>query len=96
MKKILAELKKVSNAIEKALKGMPEVTFTIDLNVHYQESHHPLIQTQVTLWLGHTFKKTVQGGDDIPWLAQQCRRTAEEYMKKIVDIAAMAKRGKKA
>lgn len=74
--------------ITKALKGLSGVSFTLDVVIYHWPGDKGLIRTQVHLWFGQHFEKVVQGGDDITWLAKECRRVALECFEKIKDISA--------
>lgn len=94
MKAVKTEMVKMHKIIGKALKGIPGVSFFLDVIFHYSDNNHHN-RSQVTLWFGHTFSKTVAGGEDIKWLAEQARKTALEYMAKLQEIAKDAKERKK-
>jgi hypothetical protein len=74
--------------IARALKGLDQVTFMLDVTVHHWPGDKDLIRTEVTLWFGQHFDKRVSGGEDITWLAKECRRVALECLAKISEISS--------
>ena len=94
MKLKTTEFKKAERQIALALKGVDQVTFHLDVSARLDGTNHPLVRTQVILWFGHTFPVKVQGGEDIAWLARECRKKAEEYLAKMYEIVTTRKNGK--
>ncbi len=88
MQYVRKELASISLKIQRALKGIDQVTFTIDFNYHWRPPSVPYVTTQVTLWFGGQFSKRVSGGDDVRWLAGECKRVALEKLSQIKKIAA--------
>jgi hypothetical protein len=87
MKGVMRDLEAARKAVEKALEGLHQVTFTVDIVAHHANRQVPYATTQVTLWFGHEFSKRISGGDDILWLAGECRRVAIDRLAKLREVA---------
>lgn len=87
LKQISEEVQSAAEAIAAALEGLEQVSFAMDFLVHRTTHGKTTIFVTVTVWLGHEFSRKVKGGDDIPWLAIQCREVAVGMLSKMQEIA---------
>lgn len=87
LKQTEGEVESVAKAIEMALHGLEQVTFAMDVYVHRTTHGQKSLHVAVTLYFAHSFSKTVKGGDDVEWLARECRETAIANIAKLVEIA---------
>jgi hypothetical protein len=87
MKRIEEEIEAAAKTIEAALVGLEQVSFTLDVFIHRSSHGQSKLYVNVILWFGHHFQKKVSGGDDIEWLAKECRTVAVEELAKISEIA---------
>jgi hypothetical protein len=87
LKQVNAEVETVAAVISHALEGLKHITFTLDVYIRRTAEGRKDLVIYVTMWFGHHFSQKVTGGDDIEWLAKECREEAIRNLSKIHEIA---------